>query len=107
VEQSRLQRRRAGVHRVPFVICPSVQQSRPLPSIKQSVLRRLLVFPDGALALFACPAPTFPSPVSGSLCMVVGFMVYGNFDNELAHELIESDRVTKRAEPSSFSSSLS
>jgi hypothetical protein len=30
----------------------------------------------------------------------------GNFDNELAHELIESDRVTKRAESSSFSSSL-
>jgi hypothetical protein len=41
------------------------------------------------------------------VCMVVGFMAYGNFDNELAHELIESDRVTKRAEPSSFSSSLS
>jgi hypothetical protein len=37
----------------------------------------------------------------------VGFMAYVNFDNELAHELIESDRVTKRAEPSSFSSSLS
>jgi hypothetical protein len=34
-------------------------------------------------------------------------MAYGNFDNELAHELIESDRVNKRAEPSSFSSSLS
>ena len=31
----------------------------------------------------------------------------GNFDNELAHELIESDRVTKRAELSCFSSSLS
>jgi hypothetical protein len=31
----------------------------------------------------------------------------GNFDNELAHELIESDRVTKRAESSCFSSSLS
>jgi hypothetical protein len=29
------------------------------------------------------------------VCMVVGFMAYGNFDNELAHELIESDRVTK------------
>jgi hypothetical protein len=32
------------------------------------------------------------------VCMVVGFTTYGNFDNELAHELIESDRVTKRAE---------
>jgi hypothetical protein len=33
-------------------------------------------------------------------------LAYGNFDNELTHELIESDRVTKRVEPSSFSSSL-
>jgi hypothetical protein len=31
----------------------------------------------------------------------------GNFDRLLAHELIESDRVTKRAELSCFSSSLS
>ena len=41
----------------------------------------------------------------GSLCQQL--RRFSNFDNELAHELIESDRVTKRAEPSSFSSSLS
>jgi hypothetical protein len=67
VEQSRLQHRRAGVRRAGvcppssarlfFVVCSRHDE--------QSVLRRLLIFPDGALALFGCPASGAHLPIAG------------------------------------------
>jgi hypothetical protein len=76
-----------------FAVCPS-SPTAPSPC---SAVRR-------PLRGIGCPAARLPSSPPWK---PKNRMAYGNFDNELAHELIESDRVIKRAEPNSFSSSLS